>query len=167
MPKTRTPDRRSPQIFISYSRKDGQFVDLLAQSLQESRFTIFRDVEEILPTEDWRARLQSGIGRADTIVFVLTPESAASEVCAWESNYAKQLNKRIVPIVANELGEIKPPEAIRERQYIFFTDEKTFHVSLHQLVTALNSNIDWIREHTRLGELARRWDQNGRNVSLL
>jgi hypothetical protein len=167
MPKTRIPDRRAPQIFVSYSRKDGQFVDLLVQSLQESRFTIFRDVEEILPAEDWRARLQSGIGRADTIVFVLTPESAASEVCVWESNYAKQLNKRIVPIVAKELGDIKPPEAIRERQYIFFTDEKAFHVSLHQLVTALNSNIDWIREHTRLGELARQWDYNGRYMSLL
>src|SRR5215469_9055156 len=88
MTESHSPGRRSPQIFISYSRKDGEFVDLLAKSLQESRFAIFRDVEEILPTEDWRARLQSGIGRADTIVFVLTPESAASEVCAWESNYA-------------------------------------------------------------------------------
>jgi len=122
---------------------------------------------KILPTEEWRTRLENLIGKADTIVFVLSPESAASEVCVWESNYAKRLNKRIVPIVAKELGDIKPPEAIRERQYIFFTNEKTFHDSLHQLVTALNSNIDWIREHTRLGELARQWDYNGRYVSLL
>jgi hypothetical protein len=167
MTKTRILNTRTPQLFVSYSRKDGQFVDLLVKSLQESRFAVFRDVEEILPTEEWRGRLKSLIGKADTIVFVLTPESAASEVCLWESNYAKQLNKRIVPIVARDLGEIKPPEALRELQYIFFTDDKTFHVSLHQLVRALNTNIDWIREHTRLGELARRWDDHGRYVSLL
>lgn len=167
MTQDHPPSSRAPQIFVSYSRKDRKFVDLLVKSLQESRFTIFRDVEEILPTEEWRTRLRSLIGKADTIVFILTPESAASEVCAWEANYAKHLNKRTVPIVARELGGINPPEVLRELHYVDFTDQEAFHVSLHQLVTALNTDIDWIREHTRLGELARQWDARGRYMSLL
>src|SRR5262249_46478177 len=83
------------------------------------------------------------------------------------SNYAKELNKRIIPIVAKEFGDMEPPKPLRELQYLFFTDETKFHTSLHQLVTALNLDIDWIREHTRLGELARQWDHQGRYISLL
>jgi formylglycine-generating enzyme required for sulfatase activity len=38
---------------------------------------------------------------------------------------------------------------------------------LLQLAEALRVDLDWIREHTRLGELARRWDGRGRPESLL
>jgi hypothetical protein len=38
---------------------------------------------------------------------------------------------------------------------------------LSQLAEALRVDLDWIREHTRLGELARRWDGRGRPESLL
>ena len=36
-----------------------------------------------------------------------------------------------------------------------------------QLAQALRVDFDWIREHTRLGELAKRWDGRGRPESLL
>lgn len=167
MSRNRASSRRAPEIFVSYSRKDDEFVDLLVKSLQESRFTVFRDIEQILPAEQWQSRLGTLIGKADTVIFVLSPNSIASKTCLWESHYAKELNKRIIPIVAKKFGDMEPPEALRELQYLFFTDETKFHTSLHQLVTALNLDIDWIREHTRLGELARQWDHQGRYISLL
>src|SRR5215831_966172 len=38
---------------------------------------------------------------------------------------------------------------------------------LSQLAEALRIDLDWIREHTRLGELATRWDRRGHPESLL
>src|SRR4029077_8119240 len=38
---------------------------------------------------------------------------------------------------------------------------------LSQLAEALRVDIDWIREHTRYGELATRWHRRGRPESLL
>src|SRR5262249_9965781 len=38
---------------------------------------------------------------------------------------------------------------------------------LAELAEALRQDLDWIREHTRLGELAARWDRRGRPESLL
>jgi hypothetical protein len=36
---------------------------------------------------------------ADTIVFVLSPSSAGSPVCAWEAKEAASLGKRIIPVL--------------------------------------------------------------------
>jgi hypothetical protein len=38
---------------------------------------------------------------------------------------------------------------------------------LIQLAEALRQDIDWIREHTRIGEIAARWQARGRPESLL
>src|SRR5262249_14693180 len=38
---------------------------------------------------------------------------------------------------------------------------------LRELADALRVDLDWIREHTRLGEIAARWDGRGRPESLL
>ena len=38
---------------------------------------------------------------------------------------------------------------------------------LAELADALRQDLDWIREHTRLGEIATRWDRRGRPESLL
>ena len=36
---------------------------------------------------------------------------------------------------------------------------------LGALDTALQTDLPWVREHTRLGELARHWDEEGRSKS--
>jgi TIR domain-containing protein len=38
--------------------------------------------------EDWKRRLGNLISEADTVVFVLTPTSARSEICTWEAEEA-------------------------------------------------------------------------------
>src|SRR5262249_42676646 len=46
--------------------------------------------------------------------------------------------------------------------YIFFTDDALFDQRIDDLTHALNTNVAWLREHTRLGELARRWIERGK-----
>ena len=148
------------KVFLSYSRKDREFVAKLAAELEaHDDIEVFKDTEDILPTEEWRKRLEGLIGEADAIVFCLSPDSATSEVCAWEVEYAESLNKRIAPIVLREVdGAV--PGGLAKLNYIFFTERDDFGKALTNLVTALNTDINWIREHTRIGELARRWVTN-------
>jgi hypothetical protein len=58
------------------------------------------------------------------------------------------------------------PEKLRRLEYVRFDTEAKF-ARLFQLAEALRVDLDWIREHTRYGELARRWDGRGRPESLL
>lgn len=147
------------KLFISYSRMDRERVGALYDALVgDDDLTVFRDTDDILPTEEWKPRLEGLIRASDTIIFALSPKSVASEICAWELDLAESLNKRIIPIVVEDVdGNV--PEAVSKLNYIFLTERDRLETALRRIGAALRIDIDWIREHTRLADLALRWDQ--------
>ena len=72
------------KIFISYSRKDMSFADQLEAALKARGFEPLIDRTEIYAFEDWWKRIEALIGRADTVVFVLSPDAVASDVALKE-----------------------------------------------------------------------------------
>jgi tetratricopeptide (TPR) repeat protein len=155
------------KVFISYSRRNMAFVDRLEGALKERGFEPLIDREEIYAFEDWWKRIQSLIATSDTVVFVLSPESVASEVCAKEVGHASTLNKRFAPIVVQRIDDKLVPEALARLNFIFFDDETKFADSVERLCEALATDIDWIRKHTEYGETARQWAGAGRPGGLL
>jgi WD40 repeat protein len=161
-------DTDKPTVFISYSRKDIDFVDRLHDALDVRGIDARIDREDIEKSEEWWSRIQQLIVEADTIIFVLSPESAISSVCQQEVDFAEGLRKRLIPIVARDLAAQPVPAALARLNYIHFTANLTgeatgdFNAALDELVHAIETNISWIREHTRLGSLARRWEALGR-----
>lgn len=155
------------RVFLSYSRKDRERAQSIADVLRERHFGVYKDTDDILPTEEWKGRLEQLIAEADTIVFLMSPHSVASEVCAWEVEYATELNKRIAPIVIDDVEADTIPPLLARLNFIFATERDRFQDAVDSLVSALNSDIDWIREHTRLAGLARRWRDNGESARLL
>ena len=79
---------RPPDLFISYSRKDKEFVRRLDEALQTRGREAWVDWEGIRPTEEFMQAIYGAIEGADTFVFVLTPDSVASAVCAREIAHA-------------------------------------------------------------------------------
>jgi hypothetical protein len=77
------------------------------------------DWEDIEFTADWWA-IQAGIEEADTFVFIISPDSAASEVCSQEINHAAAHNKRLVPIVYREVPPDQVPEKLQHLNWLFF-----------------------------------------------
>lgn len=157
------------KIFISYARRDGSaFAEELVDALDVAGFDAVLDRNDIAAGEDWERRLDGLIAAADTVVFVLTPGSAASERCAWEIARATALAKRIIPVVAVEVPDTAsvPPDIAR-LNYIFFTRGPSYSRAMKQLATALTIDAEWLREHTRLADLARRWEQRQRPDLLL
>jgi formylglycine-generating enzyme required for sulfatase activity len=155
------------KIFISYSRNDMAFVDRLEPALIERGFEPLIDRAEIYAFEDWWQRIENLISRADTVVFVLSPDSIASKVCAREVAHAATLNKRFAPIVCRRADDNAIPETLRRLNFIFFDDPGKFDASVARLTDALQTNIDWIRKHTEYGEAARQWAASGRAGGLL
>lgn len=96
--RSNSPDRGKLRVFISYSRDDLHFADQLDAALNAYGFECVMDRHGISGGEDWKRRLGNLISEADTVVFVLSPTSARSEICAWEVEEATQLGKRILPV---------------------------------------------------------------------
>lgn len=161
------------RVFISYSRQDMAFVDRLQEALVERGVEASVDRNDIEKSEAWWARITQLITEADTIVFVLSPGSVDSKVCADEVAFAERLNKRFVPIVARELDGRVVPAALSGLNYVWFIANPAaeargdFDGALADLVRALETDIPWIREHTRLGAVAERWEARKRPTDLL
>lgn len=156
------------RVFISYARRDAaDFADELQAGLEVAGFEAFLDRHDIAGGEDWEARLGGLIESADTVVFVITPTSVASERCQWEVVRAAALSKRVIPVVRIAVEEAQTPDSLRRLNYIFFDEGRSFSRSLGDLAKALRVDLAWIREHTRLSEVARRWDARSRNEVLL
>ena len=149
------------------------FADQLEAALDAYGFETSIDRHGISGGEEWKRRLGNLISEADTVVFVLTPTSARSEICTWEAQESERLGKRILPVIQRSLEGASPPPQLRERNYIFFyNDPKAapgagFGTGLAKLIAALNTDVDWLREHTRYLQRATEWDRGGRPANRL
>src|ERR1700676_1840799 len=63
------PDSDHAKVFVSYSRKDLAFAQMLVGALAERDFDAFLDKTDIAPGEPWKERLAGLIAAADTVVF--------------------------------------------------------------------------------------------------
>lgn len=168
---TRRDDKLN--VFISYSRDDLAFTDQLDATLRLAGFATMLDRVGIRGGEAWEPRLGQMIRDADTVVFVLSPASVASKTCAWELAEAKRLGKRIIPVACRPLGSNDaPPPGLAALNYIFFYPEPRksgtgFAPGLFDLAAALNTDLDWLREHTRYLQRATEWNDGGRPANRL
>ena len=158
---------RPQEVFISYSRKDTDFVRRLDEALKSRGREAWVDWEDIRPTEEWMQAIYAAIDGADTFIFVLTPDSVTSAVCGREIAHAAAHNKRMVPIVARELYAGTAPEALAKLNYIFFRESDDFEKATDTLINALDTDLDWVRAHTRLLTRAIEWESKGKNKSFV
>jgi PAS domain-containing protein len=159
-------------VFISYSRDDLHFANQLDAALKVCGFVCLIDRHGISGGEDWKHRLSTMISEADTVVFVLSPASAWSEVCAWEVQEAVRLGKRTFSVICRPLEGTRPPPHLRDRNYIFFHEDARvldsgFGTGLAILTEALNTDFEWLREHTRYLQRAMEWEGGGRPTNRL
>jgi hypothetical protein len=156
------------KVFISYSRKDSAaFADELVLGLEDRGFAPFLDRHDIKPGEPWEARLGALIEQSDTVIFVISPESARSERCVWEINKALGFSKRLLPVIYKSVPDGEIPAKLSDLQFVRFDTAPGMMRPLRELAEALRVDLEWVREHTRLGELAARWQSHNRSESLL
>jgi hypothetical protein len=158
-------------VFISYSRKDKAFVLKLNDQLQAHDQEAWVDWEDIPATADWWNEIQAGIDGANTFIFVISPNSVTSEVCYKEVDHAVKSGKRFVPVLYQEVTDpahqAKMHPSIGSHNWLMFQDEAAFERNFQRLIEALQTDLDYVRNHTRLLVRAREWDMRGRDGSFL
>src|SRR5262245_53008928 len=145
-------------VFISYSRTDAAFVRRLHDALIERGKDVWMDKEDIAASEDWLAAIYAGIEGSHDVVFVVSPDSVASKICADEVGHALANRKRLVPVLRRELDSTDAPAAIASRNWIFCRDGDDFDMALATLVDTLDTDLERVRAYTRLLVRAREWE---------
>lgn len=85
-------------VFLSYSRRDAEFVHPLARDLEARGKEVWLDAEGTRDGERFPEALRRAIESSDGFVFVISPESVRSPFCEQAVAHAAELNKRIVPV---------------------------------------------------------------------
>src|SRR5215218_2367772 len=156
-----------PDVFISYSRRDLEFVQRLHASLDASGKDVWVDWQDILPTAEWLEEVFEGVESSDNFLFVISPDSLTSEVCARELGHALEQRKRLVPVLRRDADREPMPEALAARNWTFFRDQDDYGASFETLVSALDTDLEWVSAHTRLLGRALEWERKGRDGSYL
>jgi hypothetical protein len=127
-------------IFISYSRRDTDFVRMLEDALRNKQYKTWVDWKDILHEEEWWQTVKRAIEGADLFLLILSPDYVASKHCSEEIDYAYQLNKQIMPILRRPLDGIPLDPRIAKFQWLPFRESDKFELSLHQLIDRIEFN---------------------------
>src|SRR6202022_3815980 len=96
--------------------------DRLDAALKARGFDPLIDRTEIYAFEEGGTRSEALVARADTVVFVLSPDAIISDVGMREVSFAASLNKRFAPIVCRRVDDKDIPEALAKLNLLFFDD---------------------------------------------
>ncbi len=153
--------------FISYGREDADFVHRLQEALKSREKSTWVDWEGIPPTAEWLQSVYAAIEQAEAFLFVISPDSVTSGVCAQELRHAVECGKKLVPVVHREVPPHRVPSELAARQWILLRDGDDLDAGLAALVEALDTDLAWVQLHTRLLVQAVEWEKRGRDNSFL
>jgi len=164
------------RVFLSYSRKDREFVAKLADALSAKDYLADFDQSThhaetgdtgIAPTDDWWLRLQDMIAAADVFVLVVSPDSAASKVVDEEIAFARSLAKRVIGVTCRELDFNSAPPRLAALNVNHWFLQQSFDSAFALLRSALDRDVDWLRASSRYTIEAKAWSDAGRAADRL
>ena len=153
-------------VFISYSRADGEFVRELHTFLTGHGKDVWIDWEDIPPAAAWEEDIDDSIDAAESFVFVVSGSSLASRYSLGELHHAQERGKRIVPIACDGADPEEAPEGLRQLNWIWCRPDDDRSAAFESVLEALDTDLAWAEVHTRLLVRAVEWDER-RDSSLL
>lgn len=124
------------ETFISYSRKDINFVARIEDKLRAAGIDPWIDKEDIPSGVLWRQEILVGIQFCQNFIYIISPDSVRSQYCDMELDHALALNKRIIPIVCQLDPGVRA--AVAELNWIFFNN---FDRGIQDLLELLDSPL--------------------------
>jgi hypothetical protein len=121
------------KLFISYSRKDIDFVRRLAGDLENAGYDVWWDLTDLHGGDDWPRVIPAAIEASEKVMVVLSPNSVLSDWVEKEYTQALSLRKKIIPIMLERSGV---PFALNTINYVDFTSDD-YAASFQKLLNAL------------------------------
>jgi WD40 repeat protein len=154
-------DASTVVVFVSYAREDAEFARRCEQMLAGAEIRVRGDWE-LERGDSYREQLRLMILSADVFLFVISPESVASEACREEVELAASLGKRLIPVSHRDHGaDERVPAPLREPQWTFMRTEAEIADALEGLSVAVRTDFALAREHQRLSVAAENWRHRG------
>lgn len=120
------------QIFISYSRRDLDFVQALVNKLRRRNFRVWMDKSDIKPGNNWQDAIKTSVSASDALIAFISPDSVDSEWVGIEIDEALDQGITVIPYVYRS-AEL--PLRLKKINAIFHKNGE--EAAFEQLVAAL------------------------------
>jgi eukaryotic-like serine/threonine-protein kinase len=154
-------------IFISYSHQDEEFVRRLSAAFSQADKKFWLDRNSIPLTSKWREEIYEGVEKANNLVAIISPDSVSSTACQEEIEHAVRLGKRLVPVMHRYTPSRTVHDALREYQFIPFSEQDDFEQAVQILITAIDTDLAYVKTHTSLLVRALNWQRRKGDRSFL
>ncbi|MBV9850488.1 MAG: toll/interleukin-1 receptor domain-containing protein [Armatimonadetes bacterium] len=131
------------RVFISHSHADDALAYQVAETLKQSGFDVW-DERQILPGENWAARVGDALERSEAMVVLLTPAGLRSKEVNSEIGYAlgnRNYSGRVISVLAgppDEVSQDDVPWILRRLRMIRLPEAPSQNMeSLGQIADAL------------------------------
>lgn len=112
-----------PSVFLSYSKSDHLFAELVAGKFEEAEIELWRDTHELLAGTDWERTIESALEACDVVIVALSPNSANSGYVTYEWAYALGQGKQVIPMKIDEC-DVHP--RLEKTQNLDFTRHRDY-----------------------------------------
>jgi len=86
------------KVFISYSREDHHFAELLQIKLKENGITVWLDNGSLRAGNDWRQEIDKGISECSIVLVAISTTSSSSAYVTYEWASAMGHGKAVLPL---------------------------------------------------------------------
>jgi signal transduction histidine kinase len=148
-------------VFLSYISKDADTMWRVFHDLRAEGLTVWIDQTNLEPgTLAWDRAIEEAIVNSDCLVVILSPGARKSEWVREELHYAKQLGKRIFPLLASGEAQDAIPFGFSTAQWTDIRDDHRYQDGIHKLIDTLCKNIGIESRTARLERIERERKQN-------
>jgi hypothetical protein len=127
------------KTFVSYNRKDLGFARRFVASLHNRGVDSWFDMEDLEPGVVWSSEMLLGVQCSYNFVFIITSNSVVSEPCAEELACALRHEKRLIPVLRENVAPGLIHKSLRELQWIFLRVEDDFNFGMTRLIRVLDA----------------------------
>lgn len=130
------------KVFISHASTDAKLARRIADVLRAAGFQVW-DETQILPGDNWGAKLAEALQESDAMVVLLTPNSLHAPNLSHEVGYAlgkEEFKNRLIPVIAaspEQLPREDIPWVFHKFHMIHLRDQGRDEEGLRKIAQAL------------------------------
>jgi hypothetical protein len=158
------------QVFLSYSEKDRDIKEKIRKTLMRESLTVWTNKTDIKTGVAFSEEINKGIEGADNFIYLMSSDSLKSEYCQQELKHANSNNKRIIPLLIEEVKSELIPVELKGLQFIDFTkaeNKEQYQTAINKLLGELKKDTSYYEKHKILLVKALKWQGQNENLSLL
>ena len=131
------------KVFISHAYTDEPFVRKVAVGLEKVGLEVWDATREILPGDNWAAKVARALEESEAMVVLLTPDALRSNWVSWEIQYAlgeQSYRNRLISVIVGdpkELPKENVPWILRRLQMIDMSEYDEEEEGINQIAQTL------------------------------